>query len=88
MITTTYTCDKCGHNQTNDKQMWDIGISISTHLYIAHNRNLAKRELWCRSCIESVGLLPPSPDSRKPPPDEPLSMEDLIREIVREEISP
>lgn len=89
MIITTYTCDKCGHEQTNDNQMWNIGVAIHHQAHdsrYAYSREPMVKGLWCRPCIESIGLLcpAPKPDDKdvKPAP----TLEDMIREIVANEV--
>ena len=94
MIVTTYTCDKCGHEQTKRDDMWDIGILARTHGTVMapgtglHPYSSSKaQELWCRPCVVELGLLPvPKPKAKaaaKPPPE---TLVDKIRVIIREEI--
>lgn len=80
-----YVCDKCGHTQATDDQMWSIGIAIVWARGTLSDSNLNKKQLWCRACIEKLGLLPPKPPAVKPDPAP--TLEDMIREIVREEIT-
>lgn len=88
MIVTTYTCDKCGHSQDTNDQMWSIGILIDD--YPTSSPSYSSRvpnpnRLWCRACVESLGLLPRAKDA--PPLPTPLpTLEDMVREIVREEV--
>jgi len=86
MIVTTYTCDKCGHSQEKKDQMWDIGVSL-THLDSPYSatRTLNPKKLWCRDCVEGIGLLVPSPSLKKPPPP-PATLEDIVRDLLREMI--
>ena len=87
-IVTTYTCDKCGSKQTepsNPRQMWRVAINFSDAgkpSYPMH-RTLAHEKLWCRDCVVSAGLVPPKVDEPTP---EPLTLEEMIREIIQEEI--
>lgn len=86
--TTTYTCDRpgCGHEQDNGNQMWHIGITISeltTPMSLEHPR---KKELWCRECIERLGLLPQPKGEEPHQPPPPETFEDKIRELIREEL--
>ena len=98
MIVTTYTCDKCGHAQNKNDQMWDIGVVIGHHASIygrdrtpasiyGRDRTPNPVQLWCRDCIEELGLLPPGGGAKDAPPlpDPPPTLEDMIREIVRQE---
>jgi len=82
-IKTTYTCDRCGHTQDNDKQMWKLLVSLAHHGN-EHNYSTTKQEvLWCRSCVEKYGFLPIPSEKEKPdvPPPAP-TIEDMILEIV------
>ncbi len=85
MIVTTYTCDKCGHHQTTNDQMWGVGVVLQHGMVVSdYGPRLAPqvKGLWCRPCIESIGLLcaPPKPDDKDAPA--PPTLEDMIREIV------
>ena len=90
MITTTYKCDRCGHSQEDKQQMWHVKI------YCEHVGYVQPRQfhflpdgdaLWCRKCVDELGLLSsfvnPSAIQATPPP----TLEDQIREIVREEVA-
>ena len=91
MIVTTYTCDNCGHSQTTREQMWRWKIQLCSEeppMYGHSNYPVGEREaLWCRGCVEKVGLLASAAD--KEPEDvkarEP-SFEELLRAIVRDEL--
>lgn len=86
MIVTTYTCDKCGHEQEEPEQMWEIGI-VAREQTIKHSNYInTPREcaLWCHSCVVKFGLLPRPKDTSKPNPIP--TFEDIIREIIQEEI--
>ena len=91
MIVTTYTCDKCGHSQErpqSPKQLWDVGIGIEalgTGSYHSISSRLAHKQIWCRSCIIKSGLFPPSHIDKEKAPTPP-TLEDMIREIMKEEI--
>ncbi len=88
MIVTTYTCDKCGHEQNHDVQMWDIGITVRekpSKNYSQYANSPKESALWCRKCTQSLGLLPQKktdPPTPKPTP----TFEDMIREIIQEEM--
>lgn len=86
-ITTTYKCDRCGHEQEehSDKprQMWTIEVGIRSK----HNHMLSSRQnqLWCRTCVEDVHMLQiPAQGKQREIPPKP-SLEELVREIVQEE---
>ena len=86
MIVTTYTCDKCGAAKDNADNMWKIGIVVESPDYRTARQDVRNEQLWCRSCVVSkLGTLAPTKDT--PPQPDPLpTLEDMIREIVREEI--
>ena len=90
MIVTTYTCDKCGHEQIGSDQMWNIGISVTVYSrtpQYSHSREPLKGELWCRPCVVKLGLLPTSEAVNDPPQPDPVpTFEEMIREIIKEEI--
>ena len=83
-VVITYTCDRCGHTQNNSDQMWRTGVFIGHINYPVGEQNAA---IWCRKCIESVGLLPPNPPlvTEATQPKKP-TLEELIRELIREEL--
>ena len=88
-LETKYNCDKCGHTQTTPRQMWHICIG---HGPIEGNYDPAyyktHQQMWCRSCMEGTGILKgdASPET-KTPPELPPTLEDILRQIMREEIS-
>lgn len=87
-ITTTYTCDKCGASQGTYTQMWEIKVAF----YHYGNRpeysdGLQPKALWCRKCVEPYPFLLGRPrlegDTSPPPP----TLEDFLRDIIREEVT-
>jgi hypothetical protein len=84
MIVTTYSCDRCGHSQTTDDQMWGISVHLS-HNGTTHVPQ--HKQLWCRKCVEVVGIFPPRPSAKKAETRAPTpTLEDMLREMIREEI--
>lgn len=83
-IKTTYTCDRCGHEQDNDDQMLEIGI-VYRHLRFSFSPHPGKNALWCRKCTDEVGITPVQKTADPQPPPR-LTLEDLIRELIREEV--
>lgn len=85
---TEFICDRCGKVQNDDKQFWMVGFIVTTNRYITSVSNYTsvqhKRE-WCRACVEEFGILPRVDTKDAPAPEIPLTIEDMIREIVREE---
>ncbi len=86
MITTTYTCDKCGKSVVYPEQLWYVRVQYCCdHDFYGTGGSSTKTLHWCRPCLETTGIIPCS--QKAPIPDEKkLSLEDLIREIVREEM--
>ncbi len=86
-IVTIYSCDKCGHAQETTEQMWEVGVGLKPlpgpHGY-STPRPLNPKVEWCRSCVEGIGLLIPSPKPKEPA--KPATLEDIVRELVREEM--
>lgn len=74
----TYTCDRCKASDTTNKI--DINDVTVTVLY----RNNAKMKAdWCRKCLNEVGLNESIPEVKRIEPAP--TIEDIIREIVRQE---
>ena len=88
MIVTTYTCDRCGHSQTGEGNLWTVRVQVGPGVNHQFNHYDGNKLLWCRPCIEFFNNLlslfrdaKPSPDAPPPP-----TIDDMIREIVREEL--
>lgn len=88
-IDTTYSCDRCGHEQKTQ-----VGI-INVKLEYKHSSNvywstgpLFEKDL-CRSCAVALGFIKmgfKDKEEQKLVPQEPLSLEEMIRELIRDEI--
>lgn len=91
-----YTCDRCGYETDSwdntrseggsSRQMWTVGVAVrhSQHLQsVGAYVTEGQRADWCDSCVREMGLVgvKPTPNQDPPPP----TLEDIIREIVREE---
>lgn len=86
MITTTYKCDRCGHEQNTNDQMWTIKVFIDHHGHDSQWSFNKINVLWCRACVDEVGFLgkPSTPNVQEATRG---TLEDSFREIVREEIA-
>jgi hypothetical protein len=88
VITTTYKCDRCGAEQTNPEQMWNVGISCK-HADSSYGMMFDTphhQELWCRKCCDELQIIG-RPIVHKDQPAAPMvTLEEMIREIMREEI--
>lgn len=87
MIVTTYTCDRCGHSQTTKDNMWEIKLNfnnLGASVYGVHGYN----KLWCKACCQLFPQLlmetPKNPEPSTPPPP---TLEDLLRDLIKEEIA-
>ena len=87
MITTIYQCDRCGHEQSNDTQMWSIAIAVEHRAHIYNATSFRAQKYWCRACGDKFNLVvdPPKPSTGEPQKPE-VTFEDKLREIIREEI--
>ena len=89
MITTTYKCDRCGHEQTKDTQMWNVWIGYACLPYsrgYGQNGTAAKEALWCRPCMKKMAVLGAFVGDPIAPIQPPPTLEETIREIIRDEI--
>ncbi len=90
-VTTTYTCDKCGCAEPTSDQMWQISVVVSRWQSLPVTIGSAythRKNLWCRKCIEALGLLPPPRNEKNEHVINPSpTFEDMVREIVHEEMS-
>lgn len=80
-----YTCDKCGHEQPTDEQMWILGVGYrSVRKYGGYGANdwSSREQMWCRRCLEDVGLVPIAHKRIDPPAPPPPTFEDLVRQIA------
>ena len=93
MQKTFFTCDRCGEGwevvDPKDPQRWQVSIGLDcmpisspyVHTPILPNAH------WCRKCVVEMGLLDGhDKEPRDISPATPPSIEDIIREIVREEV--
>ena len=90
MITTTYKCDRCGHEQPTNEQMWNVWVSYACLPYFrgyGSNHNAVRDALWCRPCMEAMQVLGAAKDDQKTPPPPPPTLEETILEIIREEVN-
>lgn len=91
MKTTTYKCDRCGRENTVDyhttERELDLEtISVGTGKYHYDKSHRGGQE-WCKKCRIEVGIDSPEKAMPEAVPLDPLpTLEDMIREIVREEI--
>lgn len=87
---TIYKCDRCGKEQDSPDQMWLVGFVVTSDLYRSTYRvfdpDFNHRREWCRACVEEFDLVPRVQTKPLPVGEPQKTLEDLIREIVREEV--
>lgn len=93
---TKVKCDRCGHSfiegAEDRRSMYTVSIiyqhGIGKHLYSHTTRseaNVGKAD-WCEDCCKQTGIWRPRKKPNEPMP-EPLTIEDLVREIIYEHVS-
>lgn len=94
MITTTFTCDRCGKvvvpptpSEYGFKPLLQVEIRVEdSSIYRRTPMYVALSAEWCSECISKAnGRWKPPPNDTAPAPA-PLSIEDYIREIAREAV--
>jgi hypothetical protein len=83
-VAVTYKCDRCGHEQETENQMWKVRLAYGYFGYETHFDDKYEKD-WCRDCMAEFGLLINMPETRHPivPPP---TLDDFLRELVRDEI--
>jgi len=89
--TTTYTCDRCGKSAVDNDRFLKpitvrIGASWSRDGWV--DAAIPTRH-WCEECIVAMGIMHPGSFGlpKETAPVIPPTLEEVIREIMREEIS-
>jgi hypothetical protein len=87
-----WSCDRCKKvaelkQDRRPEQFFRVTINLEfLSLYPSPKRGVKSGD-WCRSCAEEFGLVSlVERKEEKPPVEVKTSIEDLIREIVREEV--
>jgi hypothetical protein len=95
MRQTIMTCDRC-HNvipehEVNIGQVWEVQVSIrsASGPHLSNSPLRVRAEEWCRPCvIARLGMLSePTSDPLAPDAPAKLTLDDLVREIIREEVT-
>jgi len=88
MIKTAYICDRCKHEQEKPEQMWNVAV-LAEHFPDTPRANtydaFISAQLWCRKCCEEMKIYPIVSRKKEEEPLPP-TLEDQIREIVRDEV--
>jgi hypothetical protein len=95
MIETTYKCDRCSKDVSREnlhsvgvafKNSADVNFAISSSGYNG-GITMGPTAHWCNDCMFDVGLAPRWTEKReRVTTPTPATLEDLVRELVREEI--
>ena len=83
-IETIYKCDKCGSEQSDNKQFWKVGVFASSFNCQAppYITSVSGKEIQvCRSCLESFGIYVQKKKDEEPP--KLPTIEELIGEIIK-----
>ena len=86
MIITTFTCDRCGHSQDKEYGMWNVGICVVNYPQQFHPYCIRSAQLWCRACCDKFQIIVDPPKKEGQPAPVEFTLEEKIREIMREEI--
>ena len=87
---TTYTCDRCGHTHETTDKIYTVVLFVKEGpgAYLSNYDFPSRRRDWCLDCVSAFQLLPPKWNAPKvPDAPSPPTIEDIIREIVRDEVS-
>ena len=84
-----HTCDRCKRQGSEEEiQLRGVFVRVNTNLH-DYGGGTAVHTLtaqWCDNCVREFGLWPHNSNCKGPAPiDPPPTLEDLIREICREE---
>lgn len=92
MITKTYICDRCKKqsdslgNSPKEFQLWDIELNYRSYGSGAFGIFTPLKAQWCRKCMVEMGLLE-RPKKEGAKQENFLSLENIIRDLIQEEIS-
>lgn len=98
MKTTIYECDRCHKKATTKEEIEllalgtvSVGFKIGGGSY-SSPEVYAAYQIWekemCRACRAEIGCLEDKKKEYKQAPDNTPSLEDMVREIVRQEFPP
>lgn len=90
-LTQIYTCDNCGHAQTCPQNrgddltryMYDVKITLEGYQF-AHHLTTPHHVLYCENCVEKFSLRRPM--HRAQIEDKPPTLDDVVRQIVKDEM--
>jgi hypothetical protein len=87
MKTTTYACDRCGAEDTDNKtvRLEQVGVHVGMDNVSCSYGGQPKTQYnqeWCLSCRVKTHLSHSDYDKKTVPAPTPITLEDLIREIA------
>lgn len=84
--TTTYSCDRCKEQFDDRKNLQVVSAGVGQY-WGSDGWSVRFSQDWCFPCIESFGIALHSRERHTvKPEDHKVTLEDIIREMVREEI--
>lgn len=90
MIKTFYTCDCCKNTFDVCDKMFDVNVNVNSldRRFFDEKMNFSTRKAqWCRNCVDKIGLIGWKQPTKEQPVVPPiLTIEEMIREIVRIEM--
>jgi hypothetical protein len=84
--TTTWMCDRCKESSNDRKALALETIGIRWNQYQSASQSLIHQAEWCVKCRVEMGVVGPSHDPNAQPIAPPPTLEDVIRELIKEEI--
>lgn len=88
-VVVKYICDYCGKSHDSNDQMWELSIFLRNNSlaqrYIGQGGEFRHKQLWCRGCCANVGIAFEH-EAEAPKLPTPPTLEDMLREIIRDEI--
>ena len=86
MKTMTFKCDKCGEECSGKDTIRLESVGVFWGSFMPHAKSVCKSQDWCLICRKKIGAV--SAVNGVPPATfVPPTLEDMIREIVREEVT-
>jgi hypothetical protein len=89
MRKTTVTCDRCKKEIVDKEQIWQIKFSWNCYPTEPDVSFQQPKAEWCRPCMIDLGLLGDrfrvTKEIPNPPPEP--TIEDILREFIRQEVA-
>ena len=87
MKTTTYKCDRCGAESVGGDTIKLLSIYLGEGQYMSDAVRRGGQKEWCLKCRIETGIHKPEMALPEIKPVDPVpTLEEMIREVVREEI--